>query len=373
MIGRVQDELFGRFPRSVGNPRQFWSFDRESFRFFLEKNEGENNVYASISHFGQSGVPVTDKVSFDLDTPVKDVAFPDTKAEDMKIMEMREESGKAHEVLNTVCDDAEKVARYCIDEDIPVIGVFTGFGIHVHLLYQDSRNPEEELTSTVHYLIDELDLKTVDRKPIGDTSRLLRVPNCRRIYDTRSCSLWTIPVTVDELIEWSPEDFVHLSGEPRQIPLPDRDRPEMQVYDEHFKSEEESDTTRRPLEGNWDGIGDDDIWVRWHLKEVLKMPCMYQRLLQRDPGHFVRLNSAVRLFQEGHSVDEVISLFRALDWNDWNEKITRQQLNQIYKKGYVDMSCETVQKYDLCVFGEDNMMADCDTYGWSGGNEYRDI
>lgn len=365
-MDQVQEALFAKFPRSVGNPNQFWVFDKESMDMFIDKNNGSRNVYASISRFGQGGASMTSMLSLDLDTPVKEVTFPHTDSDDERIMMMREREGKANEVLSTVVEDAEKLARYCRDEAIPMVGVFTGFGIHIHMLYKEAVEASEELSTMAHHLVDELNLSTVDRKPIGDTSRLLRIPNCHRMENGRKCSLYTIPVSIEELIAWEPEDFLEESLDKRVVDIPDMERPSMEVRDDYLsdngKTQSQRDLSIDPSNIDYD-------WVRWFLKEALKMPCMYQRLMQNDPGHMVRLNGAVMLYNIGLGPDQVFEVFRALDWNDWDAPTTKKQLRQIYKRSYADMSCQTLQQQGLCVFGHKDRKMECPTYDWKGGNQ----
>ena len=110
-------------------------------------------------------------------------------------------------------------------------------------------------------------------------------------------------------------------------------------------------------------IGVDDEELDYLLDEWLQMPCMYERIKQRNPEHEVRLNAAVLLFNVGFTPEEVIDIFSRVRWVDWNRSKTEYYVRHAWKHGYSDMNCETAKRLGLCTRGDD----DCPTEGWSGG------
>jgi hypothetical protein len=375
-MGPVARFLYGKFPRRVGNPVQWPVHSPSEFSRFVKECEGERNLYSTISHFDmETGAVISDKISIDLDSPMKDAAFPTTDRDDEKVMLMREDHSRAEEALGPVCEDARKVARLADDEDVPLIGVFSGFGLHIHMLYQETPNASDELATTVRRYNDLLDLDTLDVQLIGDVQRILRVPNVRRVYvdagrgesitsdtHTMPCNLYTVPITHDEMKDISVSELLSWSTEPRSIPLPDGERPEMRFYEDY-------DEVRAQVAGRVETEINVDDYDRQGLlnmlKDLLSMPCMYERIVQPNPHHKVRMNCAVLLFNCGFSVEEVEEIFMKLNWKDKSRKKTRKYLKQIYRRGYSDMSCETIQQLGLCQRADDP--GSCETYGWNGG------
>lgn len=129
--------------------------------------------------------------------------------------------------------------------------------------------------------------------------------------------------------------------------------------DEHLQARESTS-----LEIGMDDFKDEEVAEM--AKELLRMPCMYERVIQPNPGHEVRRNLAVMLFNIGFSVDQAERFIRRLNWRDYNPKVTREQLQHIWDNGYADMSCTTMQAKGLCTRQEDPRS--CETYGWSGGS-----
>lgn len=373
----VQKLLYGKFPRRVGNPVQWPVHSESELDAVIEECEGERNLYATISHFDltEGGGVVSDKISIDLDSPMKEAAFPRTDRDDEKVMLMREDPELAQEVLGEVVEDARRVAERAEAEQIPLVGVFSGFGIHLHLLYQDQLQARQHLATTVRRYLDELELDTLDIQLIGDVQRILRMPNVRRVYvdadrgesidedtHTMACNLYTIPMTRDEVQDLTVKDLLNWSESPRQIPLPDEERPEMQVYDDYL---EERATVRGEVEVEIDVQNYEKQGILNMLKELLQMPCMYERIVQPNPHHMVRFNSAVLLFNAGFTRQEIEEMFMSLGWVDADRKKTRKFLKQIHTRGYADMSCQSIQSLGLCTRKEDP--ESCSTYGWGGG------
>lgn len=378
----AQRLLFGRFPRAVGTPRQHMVHSESEMDFFIGKVNGKRNAYSTISWFPIGGDLLCDKVSFDLDSPLKATAFPADTPDDEKIVEMRKDDEMAQAVLETVCEDVRKLANASAVRDIPAMGVFSGFGVHFHQLYQPKEDPEKEIGSTVKKFTRELELQTVDRAVIGDTQRIMRIPNMKRVHadikqhgdgrieflETRECPVYTVPLRRDEMREITPSELMELSQAPRRdFHLRERERPQMEFYEGHYGTkytesvEPVYDGESRPIETNEMETEE----VERVLKELVPMPCMYERIIGRSPAHHVRLNTAVLLFNIGFSPVEVADLYQKLRWEDYDRSVTLYHLKHIYRKGYSDMNCESIQRLKLCTRTEEPMK--CETYGWCGG------
>jgi len=229
--------------------------------------------------------------------------------------------------------------------------------------------PDRELRTMTRMIEDEASLQTLDEKGArqGDYNRLCRIANCPRVAsDGYPLSLYTIPLTVQELVDITPDDLLKMAEEPRQVPLPSGDRPKMEIFEDY-----EPDTEAGVVDVDTAEVGEvspSEYGEQFEtfVRDVLKMPCMYERLMTRNPDHDVRLNCAALMFNSGMGVDGVQDVFRKLGWFDYDPEITRDKLEHIYDNRYRTMSCQTIQEKGLCVY-EKGEREDCETFGWKGG------
>ena len=361
----IEYELFGMFPRFVGNPSQWAAFDEGSFDLFKSHNEGESQCYSRISWYGADGSLMLDKVFLDLDGSVPLANYTETEL----VGKLRRDRSFREKVLGKVVNDVRNVAELCNEESIPLIGVYTGKGVHLHALFESRRNPAEAYESRQQWFIEECDLETFDPQVKGDMKRLCRVPNCRR-YDEKleaPTDLYTVPLSKNELETITADELVKFSKAPRQIPVPGESRPpflkapEYDVDQSHPTVEVDQQETGEMSEVT-------DKMEAW-LQDVLNLPCMVQRLQTRNPAHYVRLNSAILMFNVGMTVEEVVTVFSQLGWHDFDKKVTRKHLKQIKRRGYVDMSCAKLQSKGLCVYNQSEREEECDHFGYKGGNK----
>lgn len=372
----TQEVLFGAFPRRVGTPAQHWVFNEAQFDLFTDTVEGSRNSYATVGvlPLTEAGDAVSDKVLFDLDGDKS--AFTDDAADDRRVAQMRADPTMAAEVLAEVCEDAQRLARESRDDGIPVVGVFSGFGIHVHQLYQPTTDPSVAMTTVAKRYIEKADLGTADWAVVGQPERICRVPNMPRmthrtgrrdrIRDGTFTGLYTVPLTHDELVDVTPEWLLDVSQQPRELAadaLSDQTRSQMPVWEE-FRGDanEHADAPQRPVDTRTAPI-ESDADIEGLLEELISMPCMVQRLMQPNPEHEVRLNGAVLMFNCGLKPQHVLNIYSAIGWVDFSRETTRKHLRSIYRNGYSDMTCQTLRSKGLCVRADDP--SDCPTYGWS--------
>ena len=364
----AQEVLFGRFPRMVGNPEQFPVLDGGSFDAFVEANNGDANCYSRISWLANTGDWMTDRVFLDLDGHVSENGLTQIEF----VSKLRSDSVFAEEVLGDVVEDVRKIAELAFEESVPLVGVYTGKGVHIHWLTEERRFPPDALKSNQKWLTDVCSLKTVDRQVFGDVKRLSRVPNCKR-YDEKvgsATDLFTIPLsrsamrdlTVDELLDWS--------ASPRSFDKPGGSRPPLFVRDDYLVSHEPDDVVmEEPVEIGERGYDELDEKIELWLEDVLQLPCMYERITTKNPAHPVRMNCAVMMFNVGMTPEDVVEVFGRLGWHDFDPSVTRKFAKQIYRQGYADMSCATIQSKGLCVYDRHDRQDECDAFGYPGGNQ----
>lgn len=387
----AQKVLFGKFPRAIGtNSRtgqinQWVVHSPGEFMAFFDTIDGVKNAYASVSWRPVGGNLKLDKIPFDFDTPQKegDEGWPvfggEEPPQDEVIARMRSDEYVADEVLAPVLQDAQTLVERSQEDGIPTFCVFSGFGIHVYQMYKEKVNPDKQVDTTGKKYIRDLNLATADAKVSRDVKRIMRIPNARRVHleiqdgvlvGTRPTSIHTIPLLPDELLNATPSKLLEMAEEPRTFSeeeleyLHPKNRPEMKTHDDYLESGNMDEVEQKDMRKMEEPVNDDEF-LSYMLKDYLKMPCMYERIQQPEPDHAVRRNCAVLLFNLGLDPGEVIDIFSRIGWVDWNREITKEQLNQIYKKGYADMSCLTLRKEGFCTRAD--RPTDCPTFGWSGG------
>lgn len=362
-MDEIQYELFGEFPRFVANPSQWAVFDEGTFDMFLEKNEGQANCYSRISRYGRDGAIMLDRVFLDLDGKVPQSGLTDTEL----VGRLFRDEQFRQDVLGDVVSDVRSIAELCHKESIPMVGVYTGKGVHIHAFFEERRSPQTAYSSRQKWFVEECDVSTFDEQVRGDMKRLCRVPNCRR-YDDKldaSTDLYVVPLSKQEMRELTVDDLVSFCKSPRQIPIPGESPPPFLKAPEY-----DSEDTREVVKvekrdtGEFSEVTEKlEMW----LEDVLQLPCMYERMKTRNPAHYVRLNSAVLMFNAGMSVDEVVTVYSQLGWHDFDKKVTTKHLKQIKRRGYVSMSCAKIQSKGLCVFKQGEREEKCPHYGYEGG------
>lgn len=365
-MDQAQRLLFNSWPRLVGYPEQYPVFDEGTFDAFLEAQEGNANCYSRISWLSNTGEWLLNRIFLDLDGNVPLNGVTDVEL----VQKLRSDSSFRQEVLGDVVEDVRTVARVCREVSFPLIGVYTGKGVHLHVMTEQRVSPERELRTNQLWLEDECSLQTFDRQVLGDIKRLSRVPNCRR-YDERvstSTDLYAIPLSRNELENITADELVSWSTNPRQIEEPGESPPPLFVRDDYLPdAEKECVHDVEPVEIGEDGIDELTEKMEMWLEDVLQLPCLYERITTRNPAHPIRFNCAIMMFNVGMKPEDVVEIYSRLGWDDFDESITRRFAQQIYERGYADMSCATLQSKGLCVYERGEREDSCHAFGYSGG------
>lgn len=379
-MNNAQKILFGGgFPRTVasasdGDLRQFFVHSEDEFSMFFDHNKHEKNLYSSICKFRSDMRPVLANVPFDFDSPMKDSVFDNSLTDLQKIESMRTDESLAEEVLGEVWKDTQSLVRKCKEESIPVVSVFSGLGIHCHLLYKHRVNPIKEKVSISNYFIEKCNLNTWDRQIVTDARRILRIPNSKRIDGPSVHTSFCIPITENEVLENNIHDLLERCKEPKDIPFHQRykieNRPEMEVKEDYTEANEETVGTvqlhKRSVDDSVPEL------YEWIVRNSIPLPCVRERFLQSNPNHMIRFNGVVFLYQAGYSIEDVRDIIRNIGWIDYDESITKKMTKQIWNRKYSESTCSKIKSLGLCVYGPEfddfsDDPTDCDTYKWTSG------
>ena len=376
----AQQILFGEsgFPRTVahasnGKLLQHFIHSADAFDMFFKHNRPDHNLYSSICRFRSDMRPVNCTVPFDFDSPMKDSVF-DNETDREKVELMREDKELAEEVLGEVWEDTQALIKQCKRDNIPVLTVFSGLGVHAHMLYKDRVNPVKEKVSTSNYYIDECDLTTYDRQIVTDTRRILRIPNSQRVDDGVSAGVWCIPITENEVLNNTIHDLLERCASPKDIPFHDRykkeNRPDMDVKEGY---EEVDIDTAGTVELHKRDIAEEvPEMTEWIIRESIPLPCVKERFLCSNPNHQIRFAGVVHLFQAGFTPAEVVEIIERIGWVDFDRSITESMVKNIYKNKYSELSCSKLMSLGLCVHGIEeegysDEPSDCETYKYTSG------
>lgn len=400
----AQQLLFGEFPRAMGvttpdydkmELTQYLVHSATEFDAVIEKTGGGRNLYSSLSVYQPvreggdfEGCAVqADKVSFDFDSPAKadpddynvgeDVprwehsAIPDNAPDYRVIEKMRDDADILHAVLGEICDDVRRLATASIEEDIPIIGVFSGFGIHLHQLYQSTMSrPGDKMGSTCRKWVSELTLATADEQASGKPYRIMRIPNIERISHTENqdveTGLYTVPLKAAELAEIEPSELLDLSASPRSnIGSEPGSRPQLKVEEDYLGPGYEDGVGQEKMRPIPDQTGAEEF-AETLVKEITVMPCVYERALGRNPPNDVRVKLGIMFLNAGYTPEKITDIIARLNWVDFDRETTLYQLKQLKRSGKGDWSCKTMQAKGLCTRADEKQS--CPTYGYQGGN-----
>ena len=376
----AQQIIFGEsgFPRTVahasnGDLKQFFIHSEKEFDMFIEHNLHRRNLYSSICRFRSDMRHITGSVPFDFDAPLKDSVF-NTNSDREKIQMMRRDERLAEKVLGTVWSDVQSLVYFCKENGIPVVSVFSGLGVHCHVLYQEEVEPVKKKASISNWFVDECDLKTHDRKIITDTRRILRIPNSKRIDDSEGIDVWCIPITEDEILNNNIHDLLERCSEPKDISYHDRykseNRPDMELKEGYEKVDVEN-ARSVDLQPKVKGQQTPEL-TEWIIRNTIPMPCVAERVLSGNPHHMIRFTAAVFLFQAGYEPSEVVEIFENIGWVDYKRSITKKMVKSIYRNKYSELPCNKLMSLGLCVYSEDidkysNNPKECETYKYTSG------
>lgn len=352
--------------------RQTYIHSRRELDLVFNRVGDSSSFYANIARRRSDGRDVIADIPFDLDSPYKDTHFSENINDKEKIKRMREDDELADEVLGEVWEDAQSLAQKCREEGIPALGVFSGMGVHLHLLFQERVNPVQEKVSTSQWLIEECDLSTHDTQIISDTRRVLRVPNSKRIDEGEFTGVYCIPMTVGEILKNSIQDVLQRSSRQKHIGELQRykfeNRPEMEVH-EGYEDVDEEDVGAIDVQKSAGSIPED---VEWIVRNNILPPCIHERFLSNNPENYIRMAGVIHLLNAGFSISEVVNIIQRIGWGDFDREITTSRVKHIYERGYSDPNCSTLMSHQYCVHqpGIDDYSDDpknCETYGWSNG------
>lgn len=315
MFPKLFYEIF-KPPREMGIPYRFKVHSFDEMEKIAIRHSGKRDVFVALynTHI--------DKILFDIDSL------------DLNIV--------------------KRLYRY-LSEYGPVIPVFTGRGFHLLLLIRPSPIYKKHLKVVQYGLIDDCGLyyKESDKKialldtcVFGDVRRMTRVPNVRR---RNQYCVWLpeyfIDMSLESIIEYSkkPQFPEYRFGEPKYTLLDLYDMVDKESIFDYMSIHQLRDSEVKRSKK----IDVCDDFIKFVLPKILP-PCLYNAILTEDPSHEVRTAATIILLMS-FSPDEIVEIYSKIGWKDFNENITRYQVEYLAKKCLKPYSCRKLKQMGLCV------------------------
>ena len=299
------EDLFGRFPRCVGLYGEVVSSWGEMKRY-VELHNGVTDVYVCL--YDQS--LTIDKIFFDLDSPV----------------------------LQNALFSLRELVKRLEELNLPYIPLFSGRkGFHVYIPVKPWTPPNIETAKAVLRDVQESlagNIREADKHVFGDVRRKVRFPN------TLNNGNYCVPLP-PEGVWWPLSKIIDYAKQPHEVDynltpvdlLKLSDVEEVSVPARH-DLEPEATYTSLPS---------------FRLVARMIRPCVARVLaVDKEPPHMVRVDLVAELRYLGFTEEQVFEVIKGLGWRDFDEKVTRYQIHQIYSRKYRPPSCHKLKDFVRC-------------------------
>ncbi len=310
LLDQTTISLFPTFPREVGTPYRTTVRNVEELKTFLNVNDGINDCYISL----YDDTRTIDKLFYDLDYG---------------------KSLLVSKYLYQVWYD---------DMGLPVIPTASGRkGEHLYIKTKvhkcDNELESKELLEKAAFGMLWMALehlpKEVDTSVIGDIRRITRIPGTKR------------PPKNINYCTYLPKDFHNFKDNlnafirkphyydysNKRIPINIEEFADFDI-EKHFPH---FNRVQNPQGGGTEMGDEGGIVAPWNLINYLKpliRECLLSHIIRLNPKNVVRVATTQELLQV-FDPERVVSIYRKIGWDDWDEDYTRYQVyKRLGKKPY---------------------------------------
>lgn len=307
MLDTTTQRLFSPFPREVGNPARSLVRSPEAFENFIRINNGKKDCYVAVyAPSANEGEYIIDKIFYEFD------------------------GSKSN--WQEAVKDAKHFYSYMVEigeKTIPVISGKKGFHFHQILRPKLYKNAKELLAQVTLSIITRAFNKNpnicFDTHPVGDVRRICRIPNTLRPPENLNYCTY---LPFEEFLDMNEEELALHMKKPQTINL--------YLSTSRLSTLDDFEIEKEPirLNGNGKEIEERSNGFKPSGSEFLKRilrPCLYNRLIQANPSHAVRVASTVDLLRLGMGEDLILRTYQKLNWLDWNEETTSYQISSCKK------------------------------------------
>lgn len=318
--------IFSRFPRQMSivvSPRRglvLRAHDIQRFYEIAHLYDGLGDVFTEL-YVHDGGVHV-DKIVFDIDGPDLEKAF-------IELLSLR---------------------GFLDRERMPYILVFSGSkGFHVYIpvkhFVANDETARLAIKSMQDYIASSVGLRYYDKHLVGTTRHWIRVPGTRNMKSKRYSSF--LDPLVRELSRVYEASHTPICPDYRDV-LSRRPPDPREYVGKTIEYYEHNNPPPRPLITISHEKGD----VARFLEPLLR-PCVYKWALTTEPSHFIRTQFALELCWLGFTEEEIVEIISRLNWEDYEERITRYHVRKICDKAKAGVlkpaSCKTIRDKGYCL------------------------
>lgn len=334
---------FDEFPRFMGNPVQVPVTSSEEMENYVKANNGVRPVYTSHNAY----VAMRDVVNMryipaDLDS----------------------DPAKGGKPENTLADAIHFVEWAEANDLVPYVNFSAGKGFHGYVEFKPIPTKNTLGLKAVYRafqkkMIREARLRFFDPAIIGDTNRILRLPNTqyvsmdKKTKELKPNGLWCVEVPRDLLFDGDYGAIVEYAREPRPgIVKTPRETLREAVERLHVKPDYERGPTMEgpPSVAPFKECTDDFV------KMVLQRPCLSNGIMTSNPPHRIRFETAATLARARWDIGWALRFLHEIaekaKWVDrGNASVTGYQTLHIYRNidRYSPTSCQLLRAEGLCV------------------------
>lgn len=225
--------------------------------------------------------------------------------------------------------ESQKLCTYLLGLGIPCIPVASGRrGVHLHVLFKTRKgedNKEILYKTTKSLLLKSLPKnKAVDPHLIGNTRAMIRIPNTLRPPENMSFCTYLPPGKA--FLEMTETDLAtHIRGTHYYLAEDYGINKHPPTFEEFILPEVDKEQVQFAEFDNSKSVHYSD---NEQLKHLLR-PCLYRLMTVEEPRHKVRVAATADLLRSEISPNQILDMYRSLNWRDWDEKWTAYQIGKV--------------------------------------------
>jgi len=310
--------LFPFYPRRVGIPSYIVRNVHQFEQYILKHNGTITGCHVGV--YNCSSRPLIDKIVFDFD------------------------GGKKGERLKDVFEEVKIFVGELISRKFVFIPVFSGNrGFHIYVLLQ----PIEVEESIARFLLKTVqeefaeDYKFVDKQKFGVVNAMIRVPNTLNMKR----KLWCCYLPL-HFVEWSIKELLEYSKTPQYQTYKFNGQKYPLITDLAEITMNEVPKELKPTQ-NFEYAPPKIPPL--HLLKDLVRPCVFEEITSNpEPPHYVRLDFVAELKHLGYTPQQVFEICKQFKWEDFDPRVTLEQIHDIYERDLLPPSCKTLRKFVKC-------------------------
>lgn len=299
----------------------------EQFQNFVDTHNGIEDCYCDLYTYPFNGM--IDKIYFDFDGPEygMEEALPYAQifyrflAGIKKLSVIPVASGKKGFNLYIILKEQTYPNAKQLLREVAYSLIVECFGKVTQLNYIDKNGGKHPILAKVTDKGEVGEIICVDPKIIGDVRRFSRIPNTLRPPENRAYCTYLNPnkfakMTIQDVYKAIKHENNYAYNLKSYTTLKDIEiHPHLNdflVSIDNSSNGNNNEFLNRGLDTT-------------HLELALR-PCLFKNMLSPEPRHDVRVASTADLIDAGFSNEEIVDMYRKLKWMDWDENITRYQI-----------------------------------------------